>query len=358
MKCGTGDEPRRTDTVFGYVLSGPVANVEGIKMNNQNQSSITTTHVSLTLERRHFDHSDRAMKKSCYFDDPFSVLHLGGSNETSHDDGPSYLGKDSEIDHFDSSNRELMSRFWDLETIGIKVKEPASVENFLRNIKMNENTNRYETSLPFKNDFVLLPDTYELCKKRLMSLYKTLKNDPELLETYDKTFKEQLSLGIIERIDTSNLKPGQIHYLPHLPVIRFDKETTNVRAVFDASAKVKSNQSLNDCLHKGPQLTPLIFDILLRFRCYAVALTPDIEKAFLQIGIVEPDKEFLRFLWFDDVFAAELKIVCNRFARAIFGVKSSHFLLNGTVRKHTSNYNFDNDFVTKIVDSFFVLIRF
>ena len=75
---------------------------------------------------------------------------------------------------------------------------------------MNENTNPCETSRPFKDDFVLLPDNYELCIKRLMNLYKTLKNYSELLETYnkktyDKIFKEQLSLGITERIDTQNL---------------------------------------------------------------------------------------------------------------------------------------------------------
>ena len=180
-----------------------------------------------------------------------------------------------------------------------------------------------------------------------MSLYKTLKNDPGLLETYDEIFKEQLSLGIIEQIDTPNSKPGQVHYLPYHPVIRFDKETTEVRAVFDASAKVKGNPRPNDCLHKGPQLTPLIFDILLRFRCYVVALTADTEKAFIQIGIVEPDIV-------DDIFAAEPKIVCNGFARVVLGVASSPFLLNGTVRKHTSNYNFDSDFVAKILDLFFV----
>ena len=170
LKCGTGNEPRGINTVFGYVLGGAVANVEGIKMNKQNQLSITTTHVSLTLERSHFDYSDGAIKKSCHFDRPSTVLHLDGNNETSHDDGPSYLEKGFEIDHFDSCNTEVMSRFWDLEAIGIKVEEPASVENFLRNIKVNENTNRYETSLPFKSEFVLLPDNYELCKKRLMSL--------------------------------------------------------------------------------------------------------------------------------------------------------------------------------------------
>ena len=46
---------------------------------------------------------------------------------------------------------------------------------------MNKNTNRYENRLPFKDDFVLLPGNYELCRKRLMSLYNTSKNDPELL---------------------------------------------------------------------------------------------------------------------------------------------------------------------------------
>ena len=56
VKCGTGDEPGRIEKVFGYVLSDPVANVEAIKMNNRNQSSITTTHISLTLERSHFDY--------------------------------------------------------------------------------------------------------------------------------------------------------------------------------------------------------------------------------------------------------------------------------------------------------------
>ena len=56
VKCGTGDEPGGIDKVFGYVLSDPFANVEGIKMNHQNQSSITNTYISLTLQRSHFDY--------------------------------------------------------------------------------------------------------------------------------------------------------------------------------------------------------------------------------------------------------------------------------------------------------------
>ena len=147
---------------------------------------------------------------------------------------------------------------------------------------MIENSNRYETSLPFKDDLVLLLYNYELYRKPLTSLYKALKNDPELLETYGKMFEEQLSFGIIEEIYMQNSKPGQVHYLSYHSVIHFGNEIMKVRAVFDVSAKVKGKSNyLTDCLHKGLQLAPLIFDILLRFRCYAVAPIADMEKAFL-----------------------------------------------------------------------------
>ena len=49
-------EPRGIHKVFGYVLIDPFVNIEGIKMNHQNQSSIITTHISLTLERSRFDY--------------------------------------------------------------------------------------------------------------------------------------------------------------------------------------------------------------------------------------------------------------------------------------------------------------
>ena len=56
VKCGIGDKSGGIDKVFGYVLSDPFANVEGVKMNHQNQSSITKTHISLTLQRTHLDY--------------------------------------------------------------------------------------------------------------------------------------------------------------------------------------------------------------------------------------------------------------------------------------------------------------
>ena len=55
---------------------------------------------------------------------------------------------------------------------------------------------------------------------------------------------------------------------------------TNVRIVFDASA-TSEVPSLNECMYKVPQLTPLIFNIFLRFLTFLIAMTSDIAKAFL-----------------------------------------------------------------------------
>ena len=139
-------------------------------------------------------------------------------------------------------------------------------------------------------------------------------------------------------------KLGEIHYIPHHPVIRDDKTTRKIRIVFDASAR-NNGPSLNDCLQKGPHLTPLLYDILLRFSSHVVALTSDIEKVFLQINVNENDLDYLRFLWFDNIFSDQSKIVPNRFARVVFGVTSSPFYLNGTIRKHIQSYDFDKDFI-------------
>ena len=43
-----------------------------------------------------------------------------------------------------------------------------------------------------------------------------------------------------------------------------------MRIVFDASSK-SDRLSLNDRLYKGPQLTPLLYEILLRFRTFTFA---------------------------------------------------------------------------------------
>ncbi len=175
-----------------------------------------------------------------------------------------------------------INKLWDLDSIGIREKDQVH-EATLDGISFTGK--RYSVGLPWKAGHKLLPSNYNLRMLRLNCQVKKLKQNPKILEKYDEIIQQQAKDGIIEQV--SELEPAKaIHYLPHRAVIKEDAETTKVRIMYDASCKDrKSGVSLNDCLHVGPALTPLIFDVLLRFRCNSVDLVGDIEKAFLNIEI-------------------------------------------------------------------------
>ena len=93
----------------------------------------------------------------------------------------------------------------------------------------------------------------------------------------------------------------------------------------------------------------------MRFRYHRIALSADIEKAFLMVGVAEPDRDVLRFLWVDDPTSEVPRIVLKRFNRVVFGVTSSPFLLNGTIRHHVTSYESeDPQFVNEFLNSLYV----
>lgn len=88
---------------------------------------------------------------------------------------------------------------------------------------------------------------------------------------------------------------------------------------------------------------------------YKIPLTADIEKAFLMISVAEQDRDVLRFLWFDNVFLNEPTMIEMRFARVVFGVSSSPFLLNATVKHHLERFlTTHTETVTSILQSIYV----
>ena len=85
---------------------------------------------------------------------------------------------------------------------------------------------------------------------------------------------------------------------PHKPVVRETAKTTKVRIVYDASAKEQwDSPSLNNCLYPGPPLQNKFWDVLIHQRGYAVMISGDIQKAFLQFRVRECERDALRFHW-------------------------------------------------------------
>ena len=124
--------------------------------------------------------------------------------------------------------------------------------------------------------------------------------------------------------------------MPCHGVIHQDKETTKLRVVFDGSAKDSlKDLSLNDCLEKGPNSTPHIFNILLEFRSYPVGIVSDVEKEFHQIVVATKDCNMLKFLWFDDISKQDPLVIQYRFCHLAFGLTPSPAILSETI--HSSS---------------------
>ena len=160
-------------------------------------------------------------------------------------------------------------------------------------------------------------------------------------------------MGIIEPVqETGELS----HFLPHHAVLRQDKETTKVRVVFDGSAKSSMDDlSLNDCLERGPNLVPRIFDTVVKFRSFPVGLVADVEKAFHQISVAAKDRKMIRFLWFEDVYSDNSPIKIYQFCRLPFGLSPSPAILSSTINQHLLQFkDSDNDVVSLLLQSMYV----
>ena len=252
----------------------------------------------------------------------------------------------------DNRNLERQLRnFWELEALGIVDKEQSLYDQFKSNISL-----RYEVPLPWRTSLQKISLNYQLCLKRLKSLLRRLRQDPQLLKAYNCTIEEQLKCGIVEIVnEEDNVSSGRVHYLPHHAVVRQDKSTTKVCIVYDASAK-SEGASLNECLRVGPKFGQRIFELLIRFHIFQVALVADIEKAFLMVSIAPRDRDVLRFFWIKDVSNVnDPDVQILRFKRVVFGVASSSFLLNATVRYHMeSNSELFPCTVPKLLRSMYV----
>ena len=118
--------------------------------------------------------------------------------------------------------------------------------------------------------------------------------------------------------------------MPHKPIVKQSTVTTKVRMVFDTSVKPQPlTNSINDCMFTGFPLQPFLWDIMVRARMSTSLLLGDIEKAFLQIGVKEEDRDAFRFLF--NIKGTEKHL---RFTLVPFGVEASPFLLGATLQHH------------------------
>ena len=103
-------------------------------------------------------------------------------------------------------------------------------------------------------------------------------------EEYDQIIQDQIQENIVE--SAPEQPNGHKFYIPHKPIICKNADSTKLRIVYDASAKERAEvPSFNDCLHAGPSLQNKLWSVLVRGWFHPVAVTADLQKAFLQVRI-------------------------------------------------------------------------
>ncbi|VDO84702.1 unnamed protein product [Haemonchus placei] len=270
----------------------------------------------------------------------------------------SFTNFDEELERWD--------KYWTMDSAGVceftgtknaeKDATNAKVAKFFEEM-IEKREDGYYIRFPYKENHPPLPTNKAIALKRLKTVLETLRRTPELLNDYDKTFRAQQEIGVIEEVENPSHTDGAIvHYIPHQPVITPQKETTKLRIVFDASAHSKGSPSLNDVLHQGPLILPELYAMLLRFRTPKYVIISDVEKVFLQVRLHGADRDATRFLWVRDInepFGIH-NVATFRFTRVTFGLNVSPYLLGATINHHLQSAMQNEELAKEIRENLYV----
>ena len=180
-----------------------------------------------------------------------------------------------------------------------------------------------------------LSKNQRLSKIILKSNFKKLQKNGNL-ELVDQTFRDQLDAGIIERIENLDqfLEEHPEHsFLPHMSIVKLDRDTTKCRVVFLSNlceldrVNKKLGISHNQALHAGPSLNYKLASALLQLRFGSHLLIYDLKKAFNQLVLNPRDQHKLLFFWYRNIKKGDYSLVAYKNVRLSFGLRCSPFLL-------------------------------
>ncbi|XP_075157831.1 uncharacterized protein LOC142231097 [Haematobia irritans] len=221
---------------------------------------------------------------------------------------------------------DVMKSFWEVEqnfeTFIGQIGKEEFCENHFKETTLRLSSGAYVVSLPKKEAISKLGESYDRAYNRFVCLEKKINKQPQIKEKYVAFMDEYSMLGHMSLV-TNISKSVKTYFLPHHCVHKEDSTTTKLRVVFDGSAKTTTGFSLNDTLHSGPTIQPKLFDTLLRFRFFKIALSGDICKMYRCVHVSYPDDYLQCILWRNN---PQEKIQIYKLNTVTYGTKPAAFL--------------------------------
>ena len=228
--------------------------------------------------------------------------------------------------------RELndYEKLYSLDGLGVKDwGENDQLRDFKQSV-VRKQDGRHEVGFPWIPGATLTNTNEALSRKRLENVERKLSRDEKLKGEYGGIVEEQLRAAVIEEALRVHLENVCSTCHTSQLIVNQSTVTTKVPMVFDTSVKPQPlTNSINDCMFTGFPLQPFLWDIMVRVQMSTSLLLGDIEKAFLQIGVKEEDRDAFRFLF--NIKGTEKHL---RFTLVPFGVEASPFLLGATLQLH------------------------
>jgi hypothetical protein len=238
---------------------------------------------------------------------------------------------------------QMVNKFWELDSFKNETiinQDDALCEKIFADHQKRSKTGKYLVPLPFKQEKRNLGTSRAGAIKRFKSLECKFRRGKGFKTVYAKVIEDYFRQGHAEQVPANELD-NPCYYLPHHGVTKEESTTTQLRVVFDASAKTSNQKSLNDLLLIGPKIQSDLYSILLRFREHKVAFTADISQMYRQIQIQPQYYDYQRFVWrFDEIS----EIQTYRLKTVTFGVSSAPYLAIRTLHQLASDerHNFPN----------------
>ncbi|XP_037932179.1 uncharacterized protein LOC119666974 [Teleopsis dalmanni] len=199
----------------------------------------------------------------------------------------------------EKSLNEIVKRFWEIENCfdahSSLTDEDAYCETHFKQNFTRLDSGKYSVLLPKQRNIDSLGDSYNHALQRFHSLERKLQRNADLKTQYVDFINEYINL--------KHMSPAQLPsgvptcFLPHHCVLKNESTTTKLRVVFDGSAKTSTGFSLNDLLMSGPTIQSTLFELIIRFRYFKIALCGDICKMYRCVRVTHPDEYLQCILW-------------------------------------------------------------
>lgn len=159
----------------------------------------------------------------------------------------------------------------------------------------------WDTAYPWRVNPAILPNNRQAVEAIFRKTEARLAKEPLWGAAYREQIHDMVARGAAVKFTKEQLKDwnGPVWYISHLVAPNPHSSSTPVRIVWNSSQEFKG-MSLNNLLHKGPDVLNPIRGVLLRFRSGLYAALGDVRKMYNSVWLKDEEVHLHRFLWRDD----------------------------------------------------------